>query len=61
MKNSLKMAAQDPAEGSRKVVERELSRGKETPGTSEKEAEQARRDIQRKSREQAELPQKGSA
>ncbi|MEI9400705.1 hypothetical protein [Mesorhizobium argentiipisi] len=49
---------EDPAEGSRKIVDRELARQKRSSGAENKEPEQALRD---QVEEETKLPQKGSA
>jgi hypothetical protein len=49
---------EDPAEGSRKVVDRELARQKPPAGAGKDEAEQSLRD---QIEEETELPQNGSA
>ncbi|RWL50227.1 hypothetical protein EN852_002230 [Mesorhizobium sp. M2E.F.Ca.ET.209.01.1.1] len=49
---------EDPVEGSRKVVDRELARQKPSTGAGKDEAEQSLRD---QIEEETELPQKGSA
>ena len=49
---------EDPVEGSRKVVDRELARQKPSGGADKKEAEQSLRD---QTEEETDLPQKGSA
>ncbi|MBZ9860316.1 hypothetical protein [Mesorhizobium sp. CA12] len=49
---------EDPVEGSRKIVDRELARQKPSAGADKKEAEQSLRD---QVEEETELPQKGSA
>ncbi|AZO18811.1 hypothetical protein EJ069_31730 [Mesorhizobium sp. M2A.F.Ca.ET.043.05.1.1] len=49
---------EDPVEGSRKVVDRELARQKPPAGADKKEAEQSLRD---QVEEDTDLPQKGSA
>lgn len=48
----------DPVEGSRKVVDRELARQKPSAGANKEGAEQSLRD---QAEEETELPQKGSA
>ncbi|WP_224518139.1 hypothetical protein [Mesorhizobium sp. CA8] len=49
---------EDPAEGSRKIVDRELARQKQPSGAENKEPEQTLRD---QVEEETKLPQKGSA
>ncbi|TPJ31474.1 MULTISPECIES: hypothetical protein [unclassified Mesorhizobium] len=49
---------EDPAEGSRKIVDRELARQKQSPGIENEEPEQGLRD---QVEEETKLPQKGSA
>jgi hypothetical protein len=50
---------QDPAEGSRETIDRELERADDKEGTDE--AERSRRDLEKQVAEETELPGRGSA
>jgi hypothetical protein len=52
---------QDPAEGSRAIVDHELRHGEDDPGADPETREKARRDLKKQVRQKTELPQKGSA
>lgn len=61
MSDRNKHPEQDPAEGSRDIVDHELRHGEDDPGAGPETQEKARRDLKKQVKEETELPQKGSA